>query len=316
MAKEKAIRELEDLPGIGETSAEKLRAAGIDTLEKVAVASPHNLSELSGISVEAAKKAVQAAQESTTINYETGAAIFEKRKGIGKITTGSKDLDELIGGGVETNAITETYGKFSSGKSQLAFQLAVNVQKPKKDGGLEGGVLFVDTEGTFRPERIAELAKAAEMDQNKVLENIIVVRAISTEQQILTIERADKLIQEKNIKLVIVDSMTSLFRAEFVGRGALSERQQKLNSHVHRLQTLADKHELAVFITNQVMDNPGIMFGDPTTPIGGNVLAHAATTRLYIRKSKEEKRIVRLVDSPSMPDGECIIKVTPGGIKD
>jgi DNA repair protein RadA len=316
MAKDKAIRELEDLPGIGETSAEKLRAAGLDTLEKIAVASPHELSELSGISVEAAKKAVAAAQESTTINYETGAAILVKRKEIGKITTGSKDLDDLIGGGVETNAITETYGKFSSGKSQIAFQLTVNVQKPKKDGGLEGAALFIDTEGTFRPERIAELAKAAEMDPEKVLENIIVVRAITTEQQMLTAERADKLIDEKNIKLVVVDSMTSLFRAEFMGRGALSERQQKLNSHVHRLQTLADRHNLAVFITNQVMDNPGIMFGDPTTPIGGNVLAHAATTRLYIRKSKEEKRIVRLVDSPSMPDGECIIKVTPGGIKD
>jgi DNA repair protein RadA len=316
MAKEKAIRELEDLPGIGETSAEKLRAAGIDTLEKVAVASPHELSELSGISVDAAKKAITAAQESTTINYETGATIFEKRKEIGKITTGSKDLDDLIGGGIETNAITEAYGKFSSGKSQLAFQLTVNVQKPKKDGGLEGAALFIDTEATFRPERIAELAKAADMDPNKVLENIMVVRAMTTEQQILTVERSDKLIQEKNIKLVIVDSMTSLFRAEFVGRGALSERQQKLNSHVHRLQTLADSHNLAVFITNQVMDNPGIMFGDPTTPIGGNVLAHAATTRLYIRKSKEEKRIVRLVDSPSMPDGECVIKVTPEGIKD
>ncbi|MCW6159957.1 MAG: DNA repair and recombination protein RadA [Candidatus Micrarchaeales archaeon] len=316
MAKEKAIRELEDLPGIGETTAEKLRALGIASLEQVAVKSPHELAEITGISVEAAKKAVLAAQESTTVNYETGEAILEKRKEIGKITTGSKDLDELIGGGVETNAITEAYGKFSSGKSQIAFQLAVNVQLPKKDGGMEGAVLFIDTEGTFRPERIASMATAAGLDPKKVLENIIVVRAMTTDQQILTAERADKLIQEKNIKLVIVDSMTSLFRAEFLGRGALGERQQKLNSHVHRLQTLADKYNIAVYITNQVMDNPGIMFGDPTTPIGGNVLAHAATTRLYLRKSKEEKRIVRLVDSPSQPEGECVIKVTPNGIKD
>ena len=316
MAKDKAIRELEDLPGIGPTSADKLKAAGIDTLDKVAVMAPHELSDVSGISVDAAKKAIVAAQESTTINFETGEAILEKRKEIGKITTGAKDLDELIGGGVETNAITEAYGKFSSGKSQIAFQLAVNVQLPKKDGGLEGAVLFVDTEGTFRPERIAGMAKAAGLDQKKILENIIVVRALSTEQQILTIERADKLIQEKNVKLVIVDSLTSLFRSEFLGRGALGERQQKLNAHIHKLQMLADKHNLAVYITNQVMDNPGILFGDPTTPIGGNVLAHAATTRLYMRKSKEEKRIVRLVDSPSQPEGECVIKVTVDGIKD
>src|SRR5580693_7196718 len=153
MAKDKAIRELEDLPGIGETTADKLRNNGIDTLDKVAIASPHDLSELTGISVEAAKKAVQAAQESTTINYETGQAISERRKILGRITTGSKELDELIGGGVETNAITEAYGKFSSGKSQIGFQLSVNTQLPKKDGGLEGNVLFIDTEGTFRPER-------------------------------------------------------------------------------------------------------------------------------------------------------------------
>jgi len=316
MAKDKAVRELEDLPGIGETTAEKLRNAGIDTLEKVATSSPHDLSEISGISVEAAKKAIAVAQESTTINYETGEQIMERRKEIGRITTGSKELDELIGGGVETNGITEAYGKFASGKTQLGFQLCVNVQLPKERGGLEGGVLFIDTEGTFRPERITEIAQAAKLDPKTVLDNIIVVRATTTEQQILTIERADKLISEKNIKLIVVDSITSLFRSEFLGRGALGERQQKLNLHIHKLQSLSDKYNLAVYITNQVMDNPGILFGDPTTPIGGNVIAHAATTRLYLRKSKEEKRIVRLVDSPSQPEGECIIKVTSEGIKD
>lgn len=316
MAKDKTIRELEDLPGIGPTTAEKLKGAGIDTLDKVAVASPHELSDLTGISVEKAKEAITAAQESTTINYETGETISQRRKELGRITTGSKELDELIGGGVETNAITEAYGKFSSGKSQIAFQLSVNAQLPKKDGGMEGNVLFIDTEGTFRPERITSMAKAAGLDPKQALENIIVVRATTSEQQILTVERADKLILEKNIKLIIVDSLTSLFRAEFIGRGALSERQQKLNSHIHKLQILADKFNIAVYITNQVMDNPGILFGDPTTPIGGNVLAHAAATRLYLRKSKGEKRIIRLVDSPSQPEGECVIQVTPDGIKD
>ncbi|MEM3876075.1 MAG: DNA repair and recombination protein RadA, partial [Candidatus Micrarchaeaceae archaeon] len=290
MAKEKAVKEIEDLPGIGETTAAKLRSSNIDSLEKIAVLSPHELSEVSGISVENAKKAIQVARESTTIEYETGESFYEKRKNIGKISTGSKDLNEMIGGGVETNGITEAYGKFSSGKTQLGFQLAVNVQLPVNKGGLEGNVLFIDTEGTFRPERIKSISDAVNLDSNKVLENIIYVRAKSTEQQILTLERADKLIQEKNIKLIIIDSLTSLFRSEFIGRGALGERQQKLNQHVHRLQTLADKYSLAVYVTNQVMDNPGILFGDPTTPIGGNVLAHAATTRLYLRKSKEERR--------------------------
>ena len=176
--------------------------------------------------------------------------------------------------------------------------------------------MFIDSEGTFRPDRIESIAQAVGIKPETTLENIFVVRATTTDQQILTIERADKLITEKNIKLIVVDSLTSLFRAEFIGRGALGERQQKLNQHIHKLQMLADKHNLAVYITNQVMDNPGILFGDPTTPIGGNIIAHAATLRLYIRKSKEDKRIIRLVDSPNMPDGECIIRVTSAGIKD
>ncbi len=315
MPKEKAPHELEDLPGIGPTSAEKLRAAGIDTLEKVAGAFPANISDACGISQDAAKKAIDAAREATTLNYETAKAILKRREDIGRISTGSKDLDELIGGGVETDAVTEVYGRFASGKTQIGFQLAVNVQLPKKEGGLGGNALFIDTEGTFRPERIVSMAKAAGLDPDKTLENIVVVRALNTDQQVLTAERADKLIVEKNIKLIIVDSLTSLFRAEFLGRGALNERQQKLNSHIHRLALLANKYNLAVYVTNQVMDNPGMLFGDPTTPIGGNILAHAATTMLYLRKSKEDKRIVRLVDSPVNQEGEGVIRITPDGIK-
>lgn len=316
MAKEKSIKELEDLPGIGPTTAEKLKASGIDTLDKVAGMSPHELNELTGISVAAAEKAIQSAKESTTLEYTSGQEVYRQRKEVGKISTGSSELDSLIGGGLETHSITETYGRFASGKSQIGFQVSVNVQLPKEKGGLEGSVLFIDTEGTFRPERIESIAKAAGLDVEQALENILVVRATTTQQQVLTLDRADKLILEKNVKLIVVDSLTALFRSEFVGRGALGERQQKLNQHIHRLQILADKYGLAVYITNQVMDNPGILFGDPTTPIGGNVLAHAATTRLYLKKSKEDKRIARLVDSPNMPEGEVVIKITPNGIKD
>ncbi|MCX8197324.1 MAG: DNA repair and recombination protein RadA [Candidatus Micrarchaeota archaeon] len=309
------IKDLEDLPGIGEVSAEKLRRAGYD-IEKIAASSPHELDEIAEIGVEAAKKAIAAARDSLEMGYESADKILERRKAIGRITTGSKELDALIGGGVETMAITECYGKFSSGKSQIGFQLSVNVQKPPQQGGLSGAVLFIDTESTFRPERIKQMAESAGMDAESVLKNIYVCRAINSDHQMVLIEKAEEMIKEKNIRLIVIDSMTAHFRADYIGRGALGDRQQKLNKHVHTLQRLADKYNLAVYITNQVMDNPGILFGDPTTPIGGHVLAHAATYRIYLRKGKDEKRIARLVDSPNLPEGECVFKVTQSGITD
>jgi DNA repair protein RadA len=314
--KKKYYKDLEDLPGIGEVTAEKLRAAGYGEFSTIATANPHELAEAGGMGVESAKKAIEAAKSMVEIGFETADVVFERRKNIARITTGSKALDELLGGGIETMAITEMYGKFSSGKSQLGFQLVVNVQKPQEEGGLGGGVLFVDSEATFRPDRIAQLAQAQSLDPQSVLKNIHIARAENSDHQIILLERAEETIEKNNIKLIVVDSLTSHFRADYLGRGALGERQQKLNKHVHMLQKLAEKYNLAVYVTNQVMDNPGILFGDPTTPIGGHVLAHMSTYRLYVRKSKDDKRIARLVDSPNMPEGEAVFRVTPDGLRD
>jgi DNA repair protein RadA len=316
MAKEKKAKDLEDLPGIGPTTADKLKAAGYDSFEKIATSSPHELEEVSGIAVETAKKAIAAARDALEMGYESADVILERRKCIGRIATGSSELDGLIGGGVETQAITEAFGKYSSGKTQVGFQLAVNVQKPAAEGGLGGGVIFIDTESTFRPERIKQLAESQKMDPDKVLKNIQVAKAVNSDHQMILVDKMDEMVKNSNVRLIVVDSLTAHFRADYVGRGALGERQQKLNKHIHALQKLADTYNLAVYVTNQVMDNPGILFGDPTTPIGGHVLAHAATYRLYFRKGKEEKRIARLVDSPSMPEGECVFRVTPDGVKD
>jgi DNA repair protein RadA len=282
MAKKKEENELLQLPGIGEATAEKLIQNGFDTIEKIAIASPFELAEVAEISVDVAKRAIEAAKKMSPTYFETAQQVYERRKQIGRITTGSKELDNLIGGGIETQAITEAYGRFGSGKTQLGFQLCVNVQLPVDKGGLEGSAIFIDTEATFRPERIEQMAKAKGLDPSKVLSNIKTLRVTSTSQQILAVEKLEEILPNENIKLIVVDSLTSLFRAEYIGRGALGERQQKLNAHVHKLQSLADRYNLAVYVTNQVMDNPAILFGDPTTPIGGNVLAHAATTRLYI----------------------------------
>ncbi|MCH7902250.1 DNA repair and recombination protein RadA [archaeon] len=312
----KKIKEIGDLPGVGPGASEKLIAAGYKTLENIAVASPKELIEIAGLGDGTSDKAIKAAREALEMGYETALELAEKRKLVGKLTTGSKELDAMIGGGIETQSITEIYGKFASGKTQWCFQTSVTVQLPKEQGGLEGSCLYIDSENSFRPERVAAIAEAQGLDPEEALKNIYVARAYTSDHQMLLIDKAEEMVKAKNIKLVIVDSLTSQFRSEFVGRGTLAERQQKLNKHMRSLQKLAELNNIALLVTNQVMDRPDIMFGDPTAPIGGNIVAHASKTRLYLRKSKEDKRVAKLVDSPSLPDGEAIYRVTEKGIED
>ncbi len=316
MGEEKKITRIEDLPGVGPSTAEKLYAAGYNTLESIAVASPMELVEVAGLGETQALKIINAAREALEMGWMTAAELLEKRKEVGRITTMSNNLDSLLGGGVETQAITEFYGKFGSGKTQICHQLAVTVQLPFEKGGLDGAALYIDTEGTFRPERIRAMAEGVGLDPDEVLNRIYVARAYNSDHQMLLAEKAKEIVEEKNIKLVVVDSLTSHFRAEYVGRGKLAERQQKLNRHIHTLQRLADAYNLAVVVTNQVMAKPDILFGDPTEPVGGHVLAHAATYRVYLRKGKGDKRIARLVDSPHLPEGEVVFTIKPEGIRD
>ncbi|MEK6957726.1 MAG: DNA repair and recombination protein RadA [archaeon] len=200
--------------------------------------------------------------------------------------------------------------------TQWCFQTAVTVQLPKEKGGLGGNCLYIDSENSFRPERVWKIAEAQGLNPEEVLKNIFVARAYNSDHQMLLAEKAGDMIKEKNVKLLIVDSLMAQFRAEFVGRGTLAERQQKLNKHMRVLQKIAEMQNVAVLVTNQVMERPDILFGDPTTPVGGNIVGHASKTRLYLRKSKEDKRVAKLVDSPSLPDGEAIYRVTETGIED
>lgn len=312
----KKIENITDLPGVGETAAKKLFEAGFKTLESVAVASPMELKEIASLGDGTADKAIKAARDALEMGFESADVLAEKRKFVGRITTGSQELDSLLGGGIETQSITEVYGKMASGKSQWCFQTAVTVQLPKEQGGLEGACLYIDSENSFRPERIIQVAKRFELDVDNVLKNIFVARAYNADHQMVLAEKSADLIKEKNIKLLIVDSLMAQFRAEYVGRGTLSERQQKLNKHLRTLQKLAEMYNLTVLVTNQVMSRPDVLFGDPTEPVGGNVVGHASKTRLYLRKSKEDKRVAKLVDSPSLPDGEALYRITENGIED
>ena len=308
---------IENLPRIGPKGLQKLQEAGYNDLRDLARISPKELADACEITEATARNYILKAGETTGIgNFRTAEEASERQKSKETITTGSKMLNELLGGGVKTQEITEAYGAFSSGKSQLGFQLAVNVQMPKEKGGLNSQCVFIDTEGTFSAERVSQLAEARGLDPKKVLRNILVARALHSDHQVMLIDKVREMVKEKQIKLIIIDSFTSLFRVDFSGRGELAPRQQKLNKHIHELQMLAEDYNIAVYVTNQVMARPDMMFGDPTTHVGGHIVGHGTGVRMYLRKSKQSMRIARLIDSPSLPEGEAVFKVTDKGVTD
>lgn len=472
------IKTLTDLPGIGPATAQKLIEAGYSTLESIAVASPQELAATIGIPLATAQKAIKAAREALNIKFKTALELKLERLTVGKITTGSKALDELLGGGVETRTITEFFGEYGTGKcfigstlvqyyknneliteqiedlyfklaneysesrfddglvvpahnirvksideygnivktrpsfiyrqkssillkittsentrleitpvhpvlvykngkilwerayklkrgdkivfilrdklrfqsiydirivkhndyvydlvvpiyhnfisekglvlhnTQLCHQLSVNTQLPPEKGGLSGRAVYIDSEGTFRWERIENMARALGLDIEKTMENILYVRAVNSDHQMAIVEELAEIIPEQNIKLVIVDSVTGHFRAEYPGRENLAIRQQRLNRHLHQLMRLAEIYNIAVVITNQVMARPDVFYGDPTQAVGGHVLYHAPGVRVQLRKSKGNKRIARVVDAPHLPEGEAVFAITEVGIRD
>ena len=310
--------QLTDLPGIGPAVSSKLEAAGIYDLMTLAVMSPSDLGETAGVSAAVARKAIQAARKMLDLGFVDGTEYAKKREDIINITTGSKNFDSLLGGrGVESRAITEAFGAYGSGKTQLGLTLAVNVQLPLDKGGVSGKCAFIDTEGTFRPSRIKQIAEKIGANPEKVLKNIFVARAFNSDHQVLLLDKIGEMIKKgEPIKLMIIDSLTAHFRAEFAGRGQLADRQQKLNRYIHQLMKLAETYNLAVYVTNQVMANPAQMFGDPTVPIGGHILGHASTFRIYLRRGKKGSRVAKLIDSPNLPDNETIFFVSEAGVVD
>jgi DNA repair protein RadA len=310
--------QLTDLPGIGPAVAAKLESAGIFDLMSLAVMSPSALADTAGVSSAVARKAIQASRDLLDLGFQDGVEYAKRRQDIIHITTGSDNLNELLGGkGIESRSITEAFGAYGSGKTQLALTLAVNTQLPEEKGGANGKVVFIDTEGTFRPSRIKEIAEEMNANSEKVLKNIFVARAFNSDHQILLLEKVTDMIKKgEPIKLLIVDSLTAHFRSEFSGRGQLADRQQKLNRYMRDLMKLAETNNLAIYVTNQVMSNPAQLFGDPTVAIGGNIVGHASTYRMYLRRGKKDSRVAKLIDSPNLPDNETTFYLVKKGISD
>jgi len=319
---ELAYDEIDKLQSMGINAADinKLKAAGIYTVQAVNMTTNKTLAKIKGLSEAKINKLRDAAVKLTDGGlFCSGQDMFRKRKNVLRVTTGSTALDELLGGGVESMSVTEAFGEFRTGKTQLCHTLCVTTQLPTDMGGGNGKVVFIDTEGTFRPERIVKISNRFGVDSSMVLDNILYARAFTHEmQEQILLGVAAKLIEE-HYSLIIVDSVTALYRVDFAGRGELAARQQKLGRFMSRLTKLSEQFNVAVFITNQVVSDPGasaMFVSDPKKPIGGHILAHASTTRLYLRKGRGEQRICKIYDSPCLPESECVYQLSDGGICD
>jgi DNA repair protein RadA len=307
---------MEDLPGVGPATAQKLQEIGYHTVESLAMATVRELIPV-GVSEKKAFQIISAARSTMGLSYVKANELFKNRQRVLRVTSGNKGIDRLLAGGLETQTITEFYGECDSGKSQMCHQLCVNVQLPPERGGLGGGALYLDTETTFRLERIVQMAKHLGLDPEKVTSNIIYAEAYTSDHQMFLLENADQIIKENNIKLIVVDSLTAHFRNEFIGREMLASRQQKLNRHMHKLISLARAFNCVAVVTNQVMAKPDQFFGDAIYPIGGNIVGHTSQTRIYLRKtSRGPARIARLASSPYLPEGEEPYKITENGIEE
>jgi len=314
------IFDIDTLKDIGPATKTCLREAGFRSIKDLVIRGPTDIAEATGITIEKCTLLCNRAREILEDNgvfdkpFITANQIYEKRKSEYRISTGSKNLDELLGGGIETRAITELYGEYGTGKTQICHTLCVTVQQNESEDNLSRA-LYVDTENTFRPERIASIATARKFDPNRALENIIVAKAYNSAHQEVIIQESPNIISLYNIKIMIVDSIVSHYRAEFLGRSFLSERQQRINRLLHILLRIGETCKIAVVITNQIQSSPDAIFGDPHIATGGNVMAHTSTYRLYLKKAGKN-RIARMVDSPYHSEREILFTLNEQGIGD
>lgn len=297
-----------------------LKEAGWTTVDALAFPPMRKLLEVNGISEQKAILLKEIADQVVPVTFQSATDFMEQRKTLVKLTTGCAALDALLGGGVETGNLTEIFGEFRCGKTQFCHTLAVTCQMPLEQGGGLGKVLYIDTEGTFRPERLVQIAQRFNLDGSQVLDNVCYARAHNTEQQTKLIIEAAALMSQARFGLMIVDSATNLYRTEYAGRGELADRQQHMARFLRGIQRLADEFGVAVVITNQVVakvDGGASMFAGPQVgPIGGHIIAHASQTRLFLRKGKAEARICKIYDSPTLPESECTFTITSGGLMD
>jgi DNA repair protein RadA len=295
-----------------------LQESGISTAEALAM-SPHNIiSEIDGLGDKTAKKLIWNARNALGMTeFITAEDIDENTE---YITTGSSELNRILGGGFQTGKLTEVYGPFKSGKTNLAHTIAVTIQLPRKKGGLGSTVAYIDTENTFSKEKIKRIAKRFGLEPKKVLSQIYHARIYSSDHQIQMIQKAETLCKNRNVRLIVVDSLMALLRAEYVGIGMLARRQGVLNNMIHGLSRIAETYNCAILLTNQVSTKMMGMFSG-NDAIGGNIVAHGCHFRVMFKtkgfsSNNSLKRRAIIVDAPDLPPEEAEFFITSVGIAD
>ncbi len=305
--------EFDTLTGCGPVTKEKLETNGITTLLSMATSGPSQIATITGLSENKSRALIKQAREQCDVGFNDGLATETELNKHKFLSTGCTPFDEMMGGGFKPKMITQVYGATAGSKTQLSHLLAVMAIKENP----EQKVIYIDTESTFKPDRIRQIAEANDLDADKVLKNINVARAHSFDHQMMLVDKAEELMQDdENYRLMIIDSLTSHVRAEFIGRGTLADRQQKLNKHMHVIMRLADIYNVVVMITNQISSNPGVMYGNPDQAIGGNIVSHNCGEIIYVRRGKAGARVAKLVDSSSLPETECEYKISEKGIEE
>jgi len=303
--------------GISKQDIARLTQNGYTTVDAIAYQTKKELSKINGLSDVKVDRILKEALKICPHGFETATSYHQRRSHLVQLSTGSQALDKLLQGGIETGSITEIFGEFRTGKTQLLHQLAVTCQMPIDMGGGEGRCIWIDTEMTFRPERIVQIAQRYGLNPKEAMDNIAVAQAQNTDIQSAYLQEAAAMMASQRYALLIVDSATALYRTDYQGRGELAARQQHLALFLRKLQRLCDVFGIAVVITNQVVANVDAMvIGDNKKPIGGHIMAHASTTRLYFKKSKNEIRICKIYDSPCLPEGDAKFAISTKGIVD
>jgi len=312
------MADLNQIKGINARQIKLLQDNGISTAEALAMSPGSTVAEIDGLGDKTAKKLIWNARNAL------GMTDFIQAKDIDEnvefITTGSSELNKILGGGFQTGKLTEVYGPFKSGKTALAHTISVTSQLSEKNGGLNTSVAYVDTENTFSKEKIKRIAKRFGLNPNEILSRIFHARIYSSDHQSQMIQKAETLCKTRGVRLIIIDSLMALLRAEYVGIGKLAPRQALLNNIIHTLSRIAETYNCAVLLTNQVSVKMMGMFST-NDAIGGNIVAHGCHFRVMFKtkgfsSNNSLKRRAVIVDAPDLPPEECEFYITSTGIAD